>query len=235
MHYLFVHGCWHGSWCWQYLCPLLTEKGHTTECVDLIAQDTCDNSAPTYSDYSRKLEHIITQNEEPIVIVAHSMAGMLVAPLLDKYSDHIAHVYYIAAIIPQQGDSLLDVVLRYEGSELADIISFDEVNNTQYLDCDAAKQVLYHDCKPEVQTWAVEQLRPEPFGPLIEKMTWQDSGKHAGKRTYITCQHDRDVSVALQHDMTITYPAEVINLECGHFPQLSHPELIADILLQKYI
>src|SRR5215469_9124435 len=33
--YVFVHGAWHGSWCWDKVVPLLEQAGHQVEALDL--------------------------------------------------------------------------------------------------------------------------------------------------------------------------------------------------------
>ena len=60
--------------------------------------------------YYKSLEQELLPHTEPVVLVAHSMSGMMTAPLLDQYPEKISHLYLIAAIVAQDVESLFDVV-----------------------------------------------------------------------------------------------------------------------------
>jgi pimeloyl-ACP methyl ester carboxylesterase len=42
---LFVHGAWHGSWCWEPVRQILEERGWTTVAVDLPTVHAADKGA----------------------------------------------------------------------------------------------------------------------------------------------------------------------------------------------
>ena len=35
MHFLLIHGSWHGAWCWHKIVPRLQAEGHSAHAIDL--------------------------------------------------------------------------------------------------------------------------------------------------------------------------------------------------------
>lgn len=231
MQYILVHGAWQGGWCWKFLATELQKLGHKVSCLDLPGhgKSSFPISEVTYDIYYKNLENEIKKYHD-IVLVAHSMSGIVTAPLLDKYSDRISHLFLISAFVAQNGQSLLDIAVAGGPSEIPSLIITDEKNKTQSLDLSKAKDALYHDCPSEVADWAVKQLQPSPIEPFEAPIHWKDSGKTKDKRTYIVCEKDRDVHVTTQLEIVKNYPCKIISFESGHFPFLSHPKQLAEVL-----
>lgn len=232
MQYVLVHGAWQGGWCWEFLAKELRKLGHKVSCLDLPGhgKSSFPLSEVTYDIYYQSLEEEIKKYDK-VVLVAHSMAGILAAPLLDKHADRIAHLFLIAAFVAQNGQSLLDIAIAGGPSEIPKLLLTDEVNKTQSLDLSKAKEALYHDCSSELAEWAVQQLQPTPMEPFTRHLHWKDSGRTTDKRTYILCKEDRDVHFTTQLGIVKNYPCKMIHLQSGHFPFLSMPKQLAEILV----
>ncbi|CDZ80839.1 acetoin dehydrogenase E2 subunit dihydrolipoyllysine-residue acetyltransferase [Candidatus Rubidus massiliensis] len=231
MQYILVHGAWQGGWCWEFVANELHKLGQKCTCLDLPGHGK--NSFPlskvTYNTYFECLEAEI-RKQDKVVIVAHSMSGILAAPLLDMYFDKIEHLFLIAAYVAQNGKSLLDLAVKGKYSEIPHLLITDQQSKTQTLDLSKAKNALFHDCSDEIALWAMQRLQASPMEPFKAKVRWKDSGKAIDKRTYIVCELDRDVHITTQLDIIQSYPCKVIKLASGHFPFLSQPERLAQIL-----
>lgn len=236
MQYVLIHGAWQGGWCWKPLSKLLSKKGHTVSCPDLPGQGSSKIplAEVTYELYYQSLETEIQKYKEPVILVAHSMSGILAAPLLDQYPEKISHLFLIAAYVSQNGKSLLDMAIAGGPSEIPDLLITDEKAKSQSLDLRKVKNALYHDCPSEVADWAIPQLQPQPMAPITTPIHWKDSGKTRHKRTYLFCEEDRDVHPITQSTILKDYPCDVVNLKTGHFPFLSNPQLVAEILTQGF-
>ncbi|MCH9628183.1 MAG: Pyrethroid hydrolase [Chlamydiales bacterium] len=233
MRYVLVHGAWQGGWCWEPLSEILLSQGHQVTCPDLPGHGS--NPYPlnkiTYAVYYESLEREIARYKEPVVLVAHSMSGILAAPLLDKHPEWFDHAFFIAAYIAQNNRSLLDLALSGGPSEIPKILREQKDKLTQQLDLQKVKDALYFDCSSEIANWATLQLQPQPLKPLTTPINWIDSGKTRHKRTYILCENDRDVHPITQHSVLEHYPCNVISMQSGHFPFLSHPNQLTHTLL----
>lgn len=152
MQYILIHGAWQGGWCWKFLGEELHKLGHTVSCPDLPGHGTSlfPLSEVTYDIYYQKLEEEIKKYDKAI-LVAHSMSGILAAPLLDQYPDRISHLFLIAAFVAQNGQSLLEIAIAGGPSEIPNLLITDDKNRIQRLDLHKAKSALYHDCSSELQ------------------------------------------------------------------------------------
>lgn len=236
MQFVLVHGAWQGAWCWKPLASLLMQRGHTVSCPDLPGHGSnlFPLSQVTYDTYYQSLEQELIRHEEAVVLVAHSMAGILAAPLLDQYPERIAHLYLIGAFVPQRGQSLIDLAVSGGPSAIPDLLISDEKQGTQSLDLTKVKMALYHDCPSEVADWAIRQLQPQSTLPFITPVNWSDSGTTRHKRTYIFCDEDRDVHPITQSNILEQYPCRVIHMKTGHFPFLSQPQQLSEILVKPF-
>ena len=232
MHYILVHGSWQGGWCWEFLAAELRKLGHSVLCFDLPGhgKNPFPLSKVTYDIYYQSLEAEIKKHSE-IILVAHSMSGILAAPLLDKHSHRISHLFLIAAYVAQNGQSLLDIAISGGPSKIPSLLLTDEESQTQSLDLSKAREALYHDCPSELAEWAMRQLQPTPMEPFTRPIDWKDSGATRDKRTYIVCEEDQDVHMTTQLGILKNYPCKIVNFKSGHFPFLSKPKELAEILV----
>lgn len=232
MRYILVHGAWQGAWCWELMAAELRMQGHTVFCLDLPGHGS--HAFPlnevTYEVYYEYLENEIKRQDQEVIIVAHSMAGLFCAPLLDKYTNHISHLFLIAAYVAQGGESLLDLAISGGPSEIPNLLITDEINRTQTLDLNKAKTALYHDCPSDLADWALSRLQPQPMGLFTHPIFWKDSGQSKHKRTYILCEDDRDVHPTTQKNVLKNYPCQTVSIKSGHFPFLSQPKQLAAII-----
>lgn len=230
--FILVHGAWQGGWCWEMLATRLRKKGHHVSTPDLPGHGA--NAYPlsevTYDLYYKSLEQALMQSKEPVVLVAHSMSGLMAAPLLDRYPEKISHLYLIAALVAQEGESLFDIVTQGGPSVIPDILIEHPENNTQSLDLQKIKQAFYHECSSEMADWAIARLQPQPIAPFATPIHWKDSGSTITKRTYIFCEKDRDVHPQTQLNVIKGYPCKVQSMNTCHFPFLSAPDELVEII-----
>lgn len=235
MHFILIHGAWQEGSCWEPLANQLTLKGHTVSCPNLPGhgQNVIPLSKVTYELYYKSIEEEIINYKggKELVLVAHSMSGILAAPLLDEYSERISHLFLIGALVAQAGKSLKDITLSGGQSDIPSLLSINKENNTQSLDPKKVKKAFYHDCIDEIANLAVSKLQAQPMEPLTKCITWKDSGKTVSKRTYIFCENDNIVHPTTQQKILEDYPCKTIKLQSGHFPFLSQTEKMVEILV----
>lgn len=86
---LFVHGAWHGAWCWEeYLIPWFVARGYPCHAVDLRGHggSPIDGSLrfARIQHYVDDVHTIVDQLTREPVVVAHSMGGLVVQRLLER-------------------------------------------------------------------------------------------------------------------------------------------------------
>jgi pimeloyl-ACP methyl ester carboxylesterase len=78
MQFVFVHGSFHGSWCWEHLIPLLERRGHRVIAPNLPGSG--DDPAPLENadldSYATRIASVIDGLPGRILLVGHSMAAL---------------------------------------------------------------------------------------------------------------------------------------------------------------
>lgn len=84
---LFVHGAWHGAWCWKNFTTYFEKKGFSCHTMDLPChgerRDESGLAGKTMMAYVREVEAKAKEIGKP-VIVAHSMGGFVTMKYLER-------------------------------------------------------------------------------------------------------------------------------------------------------
>jgi len=85
---LFVHGKWHGAWCWQeYFLPYFAEHGFDCTALSLRGHGASEGHERirwhTIADYVADVEQVAAQFKTPPVIIGHSMGGFITQKYLE--------------------------------------------------------------------------------------------------------------------------------------------------------
>ena len=102
---LFVHGLGHGAWCWEPWMDLAAEAGWTSYAVDLRGHGESEGDEgllrrTTLRHYVHDVLQTITELPEPPVLVGHSMGGLVVQHVLERYP---ARAGVLVAPVPAHG------------------------------------------------------------------------------------------------------------------------------------
>lgn len=86
---LFVHGAWHGAWCWEeHFLPYFSEKGYAAHALSLRGHGTSDRPAHfrwmRIADYVADVAQVVKELPEAPVLVGHSMGGLVVQKYLEE-------------------------------------------------------------------------------------------------------------------------------------------------------
>ena len=110
---LFVHGLGHAAWCWrEHWMPAAAERGWPTYAVSLRGHGSSGGADHLRAAPLRWFEHdvlqAITRLPEPPVIVGHSMGGLVVQRVLERYPARAGVL--VASIDPLSASELMGVV-----------------------------------------------------------------------------------------------------------------------------
>ena len=114
---LFVHGAWHGAWCWEeHFLPYFAERGYTSHAVSLrghgASQSPVRFRLARIADYLADVAQVVEQLPEPPVLVGHSMGGLVVQKYLEA---HTLPGAVLLASVPVKGvlRTTLRIALRH--------------------------------------------------------------------------------------------------------------------------
>lgn len=86
---LFVHGKWHGAWCWQeHFLPYFAQKGYECAALSLRGHGASEGRERigwhTIADYVADVEQAAKTFDTPPVVIGHSMGGFVTQKYLEK-------------------------------------------------------------------------------------------------------------------------------------------------------
>jgi pimeloyl-ACP methyl ester carboxylesterase len=115
---LFVHGAWHGAWCWQeHWLPAVAAAGWHGVAVSLRGHGASERpphfDRATLRHYEHDVLQAITTLPSPPVLIGHSMGGVVVQRVLERYRAAPAGVL-LASLPPDHGLYLLPALLRHD-------------------------------------------------------------------------------------------------------------------------
>jgi pimeloyl-ACP methyl ester carboxylesterase len=200
--FVFVHGAWHGAWCWQALCEELTGRGHETRAVDL----PCDTVGLTARDYAAAVGP-----QPDAIVVGHSLGGLTI-PLVPARG-----WVFLAALVPVDGISARSMHPAFTGAQR------DEHGRSFWPDEETTRRYLYSDLSDDEAAWAFPQLRPQA---AIDRVTGMPTGPCAS----IVTMRDEVVSPEYQLEAAAVFGVEPLELDAGHSPFVSHPVELAGLL-----
>lgn len=109
---LFVHGAWHGAWCWEeYFLPYFVKQGFEVHALSLRGHGTSESDKSIrftrMKDYVTDVEQVVAALGQDVVLVGHSMGGFIVQKYLEKHTPKAA---ILLAPAPNKG--VLNTTLR---------------------------------------------------------------------------------------------------------------------------
>jgi pimeloyl-ACP methyl ester carboxylesterase len=225
MHFVLVHGAYHGAWCWDQLRAELERGGHPSTAVDLPCDDP-DAGAERYVD---EVIHSIPRQADAVVLVGHSLAGLTIPIAASR--TRTAMTIYLCAILPVPGLSFdaqrAEIATRFEPSKPA----VGNPDGSASWPEEGAIETYYHDCAVEVAQDSARRLRRQ-YWKITQEVTplrrWP-----AVPAAYIVCADDRAISpaygrMAARRQLGI----DSIEMPGGHSPFLSRPRELAQALVR---
>lgn len=235
--FLLVHGAWHSGACWQRVAALLRAQGQRVLTPDLPGHGS--NPLPpakvTLKAYVDCLLQLLDETDAPVILVGHSMAGLVVSEVAARRPQKIARLVYLCAYLPRRGESLFDLVALNRGHEpftaIEQALQMSAGKRTCTIEDAEIIPLFYTLVPPELAQQAKAAFAPQATLPLAAKVELDEPGWSAVKRTYIACAQDKVIPLHHQRRMLTRQHCDVLlQLDADHSPFLSCPEQLALVL-----
>jgi pimeloyl-ACP methyl ester carboxylesterase len=235
MRFVLIHGAFSGGWVWGPLAELLQARGHTVEAPDLPGggQDRTPVAEVTLDAYAQRICDVVSSSPEPVVLAGHSMGGMAITQAAPRCADRIASMVYVAAFLPQEGESLIALTQlpEGEGDQVQANLVVEGDPPVATMPAEASRAATYAHCSDELAAWAIASRTPQPVFPFTEPVSLGGFDFGEIPRAYVYCSEDRAIPPPLQRRMIAAAGCEpVIELKTDHVPQLSRTAELAEAL-----
>jgi pimeloyl-ACP methyl ester carboxylesterase len=225
---LFVHGAWHGAWCWdEHFLDFFADRGYRSLALSLRGHGKSPAPKPmqfcSIADFVDDVASVADSLPERPVVVGHSMGGFVVQKYLES---HDAPAAVLLASAPPSG--ITGFLLRrfkrhpwYTARSLAITKSLRSVGGTPEL----ARETFFSELTPEADVRRyTAQLGEEYVAKIALDMLWLNRPRPNLVTTPLLVLGAEDDICFTQQEVRAT--AAAYNTQAEIFPKMSHDMML---------
>jgi pimeloyl-ACP methyl ester carboxylesterase len=212
-----VHGAWADGSSWSKVIGPLHAEGVKVSAAPLPLSSLADDVAAL----DRTLERI----EGEAVLVGHAYAGAVIAA---TRSEKVRSLVYVAALAPDEGETVADVFYRAEPHPLAPKLAPDS-HGLIWLPDDAFAAAFAQHASTEEQALLAAVQRPIAVPSIsvkVERPLWRDRPSW-----FLVAEEDRMIAPDTQRFMAARMKARVRSHPVDHTPIVTAPGVVVDLIL----
>ena len=219
-----VHGAFEDAHVWDGVGAKLQADGYRVINVNLPGRP----SSPMANDlvngdvYRDTVLEAIKHESRPVVLVGHSFGGIAVSAVAEAEPAKIKTAVYLAAYLPQDGESMLSLAKQDRDSKAGPALHIAAAKGMIAVEYDSRADLFANGASEGLRKVLPDLIIDEPLAPIVTpvKLTAERFGKV--DKVYIHTAQDQVVSPYLQHKMVAATPVRLeLTLDTGHTPFLT--------------
>lgn len=225
MPLLFVHGAWHGAWCWENFLPYFAEHGYEVHAISLRGHGNSEGREGlrwyNTDGYVADLRQVMSSLNPSPVLIGHSMGGYVVQKHLETQN---APAGVLLASVPTVG--IVGMFLRWFKRHPISILKTILLLNPWYMVSTPAlaKDMFFSDGYPDekfLEYYA--HIQPESTMMAVEMsiLRLPHPKKVRTPLLVIGAANDRIFTVAEQRKTARAY-----NTEVTLYPDMAHDMML---------
>jgi len=231
--FVLVHGAWVGGWYYKRVALQLIKAGHmvyTPTLTGLGERSHLASRAINLDTHVQDIINVIRWEElTDIVLCGHSYGGMVISSVADQVPEKVRALVYLDAFVPNNGQSLLDMLPAEMGAGFADDV---RTNGEGYLVTPIPAEMLVNE---RDVTWFSRMCVKHPVACFEQKISLTGALNRVLGRTYVAAvgpkPPPRPAFVAIADRLREDHSWEVVDLPCGHSVMLDMPTETAELLI----
>jgi len=214
-----VHGAFADGSSWVKVIPLLEARGLLVTAVQNPLSSLADDVAAT--------RRAIARQDGPVILVGHSWAGMVISEAGND--PKVAGLVYIAALVPDDGQSASDVLKPYAASPGNAEIKPDAAGFLS-LTRKGIDEDFVPDLRPAERAIVYATQGPWNSACFADKVSvpaWTTKPSW-----FIAAANDRILPPEYERAVAEHIHATTTTLATGHVPMLSRPKQVAEVIIE---
>jgi pimeloyl-ACP methyl ester carboxylesterase len=211
-----VHGAWADGSSWAKVITPLAAGGVKVVAAPLPLTSFGDDVAAI----GRTLERVTG----PVVLVGHAYAGAVIAATRDE---KVRALVYVAALAPDEGETVADVFYRTEPHSKAPKLAPDKHGLIYLPESAFAAAFAQNAAAKELTVLAAVQrpISPACIGVPVNRPLWKDR-----PTWFLVAEEDRMIVHENQRLMAERMKAQVRSHPVDHAPLVTAPSVVVDII-----
>jgi pimeloyl-ACP methyl ester carboxylesterase len=215
---ILVHGAWADGSCWSnVVLPLRHQR------LNVIAAPI---PLTSLSDDAAALRRVIERTTGPVTLVGHAYAGAVIGAVGDS---RVQSLVYVAALAPDQGETVADVFYRTAPHPQAPHLQPDS-HGFIWMPDDGFAHAVAHKASPDQLAVMATIQRPIAVQCIQEKAPvpkWKST-----PTWYLVAEEDRMIAQETQLFMAKRMNANIRSHKIDHTPMYTAPSLVVDVVLE---
>jgi pimeloyl-ACP methyl ester carboxylesterase len=235
-NYVLIHGAWHTGAELEPVAALIREMGHDVQSPTIKGNRPGDSRSIGLAEAIESIvDYLEENNAEDVILVGHSYGGMVITGVADRILHRIRRLVYWNAFVPNDGDSLLDMVLPHQVAAM-EILAAERNDGSVMLPFPIWREAFINDGDLEIAQGAYNKLNPHPIQTFRDKisLSTNPADMKVGK-SYINCTED----IAAPHSHP-WHPRlseklglfRLVQIPGSHEICFTHPERIAKAIIE---
>jgi len=216
--WVLVHGAWADGSSWKEVILRLLREG-----LQVIAAPI---PLTSLSDDTAAVQRAIAKTQGPVILAGHAYAGAVIATI---NVERLKALVYIAALAPDEGETVAEVFYRDEQHPLAPRLVPD-ADGFIWMPDDGFRNAFAQNATADQIALSAAVQKPIALKCIQEpvpKPAWRSKPSW-----FLIAEEDRMINPKTQNFMAKRMGATTRSLAVDHTPLLSAPESVAEIILQ---
>lgn len=211
-----VHGAWADGSCWNNVILHLRRAGFAVTCAQIPLTSLTDDTTALH----RAIERV----NGPIILAGHAYAGAVIAAIRDE---RLKSLVYIAALAPDEGETVADVFYRAAPHPEAPHLAPD-AHGVIWMPQEGFARAVAHRASPDQHAIMMAVQKPIGVQCIQEKApvpAWKTTPSW-----YLIAEEDRMIPVETQRFMAERMGATIRSHAVDHTPMHTAPDLVVDVI-----
>jgi pimeloyl-ACP methyl ester carboxylesterase len=229
-----VHGAFHNAWYWDDVVRGLGERGITALAPDLPGHGDDPRPLGDLHEDAAAVQALLDTIDGDVVLVGHSYGGMVITEAGEHLA--VAHMVYLAAYLVDETESTANAAATDPDAASIDRTGRPDIGRAitvaggiASVDPAVAGPILYAGLEPRLAAGAVARLEGQRARSLAQTPTAVAWRSHP--TTCVVATEDLTIHPQAQRIMA-RRATRSMEWETGHFPMLTHPHLVIDLLAE---
>jgi pimeloyl-ACP methyl ester carboxylesterase len=212
-----VHGAWADGSCWQNVILPLRQQGLKVTCAPIPLTSLTDDVAA--------LQRVLERTTGPVVLIGHAYGGAVIAAPND---DRVKSLVYVAALAPDEGETVADVFYRADPHPDAPRLAPDQ-HGFIWMPEEGFSHAVAHKVPRDQATIMSAVQRPIALKCIQEKApapAWRKKPSW-----FLLAEEDRMISPETQRYMADRMGANVRSHQVDHSPMITAPDVVVEVIV----
>ncbi len=226
--FVLLHGAYQGGWIWKPVRERLEAKGHRVYAPSL---DGCGERAHalrfgiTTETHGMEIADLLEMEDlNDVVMVGTSSGGMVLAAAAERARARIGRIVLADALALRDGEKIRDIVTQPAPVETDLAVG---------RSAEDAAATSFKDLELELRQWAADRVTLHPRACFYEPVKLPTFWSQGWQAQVIYCTEAVNPGKPHQERAAEALDATWHEIETGHYPMLSTPNRLVELILSN--